>query len=80
MEHHSDRGGMRRGTREHQGKGMCSVLIQEAVRYARSKKYRRIKIYCHRTNLAACRCYSKIFGDPVHVDPGNSAFELSLLP
>jgi RimJ/RimL family protein N-acetyltransferase len=64
--------------REHRGKGWCAVLVREAVNLAAKMKRGRVRIYCHTTNSPACRCYSSVFGKPMHTTAHSTAWELLL--
>lgn len=65
---------------EERGKGLCGSLARESLALARRRGVRRLSVYCLNNNAAACACYRRAFGPPVHVDKagGSVAFEADI--
>ncbi len=70
--------------KEHSGKGYCKKYIQEVVQHIKTKyrTHKKIKIMCVADNTPACKCYTRIFGEPKisHLRDGTSInlFEMSI--
>jgi L-amino acid N-acyltransferase YncA len=60
------------------GRGLCSKLLRAAIERSEVAHRRRVRVYCHSKNSIACRCYQRVFGQPVHVTDWTAAFEVDL--
>lgn len=60
------------------GQGYCKQLIgqvRDHIIRGDSGKMREIRVYCNRSNIAACKCYASVFSKSLRIDrPQTSAF------
>lgn len=62
----------------HQNQGLCKMLMSSVLDYLETQKATSVSIYCHKNNMAACKCYQDIFGTAIYDTKETMAFRKQL--